>query len=275
LRSGREYAKLATAQSGLKGEQMAGKSAIEWTEHSWNPATGCTQVSPGCDRCYAMRLVNVRQVNNPRSPRYGHPFDEVMLHYARLDQPSRWRTPRRIFVNSMSDLFHRDIPDTFVDHVFDEMERNSRHTFQILTKRAERMRRYVNKRYKEKACPSHIWLGVSVENVDYAWRVAMLRETNATVRWISAEPLIGALDALDLAGIDWLVAGGESGPGARRMDAAWVRVLRDRCRREGVAFFFKQWGGVNNKGGHDDAVLDGRRWIQYPTACSRSSDFLV
>lgn len=243
---------------------MAGKSQIEWTDHTWNPVTGCTQVSPGCDRCYAMRLVNVRQVNNPRSPRYGHPFNEVMMHPDRLDQPSRWKSPKRIFVNSMSDLFHKDIPDAFVDRIFDEMERNERHIFQVLTKRAERMKRYVSKRYKNGSCPPHIWLGVSVENLDYAWRAKMLAETNATVRWISAEPLIGSLKRLSLAGIDWLVAGGESGPGARQMEAQWVRELRDRCKAEGVRFFFKQWGGEVKKGGGKDATLDGRRWAQYP-----------
>jgi protein gp37 len=243
---------------------MAGKSKIEWTENSWNPSTGCEQVSPGCDRCYAMRLVNVRQVNNPRSPRYGHPFDEIMLHENRLDQPSRWREPKRIFVNSMSDLFHRNIPDSFIDLVFDEMERNGRHIFQVLTKRAERMKRYINKRYKKAACPAHIWLGVSVENADYAWRPEMLRKTNASVRWISAEPLLGSLADLELAGIAWVVAGGESGPGARPMEAVWARQLRDKCLAAGIAFFFKQWGGVTKKGGGDDAVLDGRRWIEYP-----------
>jgi protein gp37 len=243
---------------------MAGKSAIEWTENSWNPATGCEQVSPGCDRCYAMRLVNVRQVNNPRSPRYGHPFNEVLLHENRLDQPSRWRGPKRIFVNSMSDLFHRNISDEFIDRVFDEMERNARHKFQVLTKRAERMKRYVNKRYKKTPCPANIWLGVSIENADYAWRAKMLRQTNAIVRWISAEPLLGSLVDLDLDGIAWLVAGGESGSGARRMDPSWVRQLRDKCRALEVAFFFKQWGGVTKKGGGEKAVLDGRRWMEYP-----------
>lgn len=243
---------------------MAGKSAIEWTENSWNPATGCTQVSPGCDRCYAMRLVNVRQMNNPRSPRYRHPFEEVMLHKDRLDQPSRWKTPKRIFVNSMSDLFHQDIPDAFIDRVFYEMEANERHTFQLLTKRAERMKRYVNRRYNTRPCPLHIWLGVSVENLDYEWRAKMLRKTNASIRWISAEPLIGSLASMDLDNIDWLVAGGESGPGARPMDPQWARELRDLCLAQDVAYFFKQWGGETKKGGHDEAVLDGRRWIEYP-----------
>ncbi len=244
---------------------MAGKSQIEWTENTWNPVTGCTQVSPGCDRCYAMRLVNVRQVNNPRSPRYGHPFDEVMLHADRLDQPSRWKSPRRIFVNSMSDVFHKDVPDVFIDRVFGEMERCGQHVFQVLTKRAERMKRYVNKRYKGSSCPPHIWLGVSVENMDYAWRAEMLRATAATVRWVSAEPLIGSVSGLELDGIDWLVAGGESGPGARPMDAQWVRELRDQCKIAGVKFFFKQWGGETKKGGGEQATLDGRRWTQYPS----------
>jgi protein gp37 len=250
---------------------MAGKSAIEWTENSWNPATGCTQVSPGCDRCYAKRLVDVRQVRNPRSPRYGHPFEEVMLHRERLGQPSRWRSPKRIFVNSMSDLFHRDIDDEFVDHVFDEMERNDRHVFQVLTKRADRMKRYVNKRCQTKPCPGHIWLGVSVENLDYAWRAEMLRKTNASTRWISAEPLLSSLADLDLGAIDWLVAGGESGPAARPMEADWARELRDKCNAAGVAFFFKQWGGTSDKRGGEAAVLDGRRWLQYPVVRKRAA----
>jgi protein gp37 len=212
-----------------------------------------------------MRLVNVRQIANPKSPRYGHPFDEVMLHDNRLDQPSRWKSPKRIFVNSMSDVFHKDIPDEFIDRIFDEMERNTHHVFQILTKRAERMKRYINKRYRAMACPPHIWLGVSVESIAYAWRAKMLSQTNASMRWISAEPLIGSLEGLSLSCIDWLVAGGESGPGARPMDAEWVRELRDHCRAVGIRFFFKQWGGEVKKGGGKDAKLDGRRWTQYPT----------
>lgn len=244
---------------------MAANSAIEWTENSWNPITGCTQVSAGCDHCYAMRLVNVRQVKNPRSPRYGHYFDEVMLHGERLDQPSRWKQPKLIFVNSMSDVFHKDAPDDFIDTIFLEMERNKHHVFQVLTKRAERMKRYVNRRYAGDHCPQHIWLGVSVENMDYVWRVKMLIETRAAVRWISAEPLLGSLANLKLAAIDWLVAGGESGPGARPLKAAWLRELRDRCLTHRVAFFFKQWGGATKKRGGEAAVLDGRRWLEYPS----------
>lgn len=244
---------------------MAGRSQIEWTENTWNPVTGCTQVSPGCDRCYAMRLVNVRQVKNPRSPRYGHTFNEVMLHADRLEQPSRWKSTRRIFVNSMSDVFHKEVPDAFIGRIFDEMERNEHHIFQVLTKRAERMKRYVNKRYRGSSCPPHIWLGVSIENMDYAWRAKMLKDTAAAIRWISAEPLIGSLVDLQLDRIDWLVAGGESGPGARPMEAQWVRELRDRCKADSVRFFFKQWGGEVKKAGGDEARLDGRRWTQYPS----------
>jgi protein gp37 len=217
---------------------------------------------------YAMRLVNLRQVKNPRSPRFGYTFDKVMLHDNRMDQPSRWKTPKRIFVNSMSDVFHKDVPDAYVDRIFDEMDRNRRHVFQVLTKRAERMKRYVNKRYSRDRCPRHIWLGVSVENMDYAWRMQMLRETNSSIRWVSAEPLIGSLSELKLEEVDWLVAGGESGPAARPLNAQWVRELRDNCKLSGVKFFFKQWGGVVKKRGGDEATLDGRRWIQYPSAKS-------
>jgi len=247
------------------------KSGIGWTQYTWNPATGCTQVSPGCDNCYAKYLINTRQVKNPKLPRFGHPFHEVMLHAKRLKYPSHWRKPRRIFVDSMSDLFHRNIPNEFIDQIFDEMERNERHVFQVLTKRAERMKRYVNRRYPNAKCPAHIWLGVSIENMDYAWRAKMLRETNATVRWISAEPLLGPLGKLSLDKIDWLVVGGESGRGARPLKEVWVRKLRDRCVARCVPFFFKQWGGETKKRAGKHAKLDGRRWIQYPKGLRRPS----
>lgn len=239
-------------------------SGIEWTERTWNPTTGCERVSAGCYNCYAMTLVNTRQVKNPRSPRFGHPFDEVMLHDNRIDQPLSWKTGYRIFVDSMSDLFHRDIPDAFIDRVFDVMERATQHTYQLLTKRSERMKRYVNRRYPNASCPGHIWLGVSVEDSRVAWRVDDLRASNLEVRWISAEPLIGPLDAVSLAGLNWLVAGGESGKGARPMDLDWTRDLRDRCVFAGVAFFLKQLGGVHDKRGGEKALLDGRRWTEYP-----------
>jgi len=164
----------------------------------------------------------------------------------------------------MSDVFHKDVPDDFIDLIFAEMERNPKHVFQVLTKRAERLRRYINRRYRSARCPSHIWIGVSVESLDYQWRAQMLRESNAFVRWISAEPLLEPLDTIDLSNIDWVVVGGESGPGARVLNIEWIRVLRDRCRKAGIAFFFKQWGRVSKKHGGEEAVLDGRRWLQYP-----------
>ena len=241
-----------------------GTSSIEWTEKTWNPTSGCERVSSGCDHCYALHLVNTRQVKNPRSPRFGHPFHEVMLHESRLSQPTTWKQRTRIFVNSMSDVWHRDIPDAFIDRIFAVMEATPRHTFQVLTKRAERMKRYINLRYANEPCPKNIWLGVSVEDERVAWRADMLRRTNASVRWISAEPLLGSLGAVSLDGIDWVVAGGESGQGARPMDLDWARELRDRCVGNDIAFFFKQIGGEFNKQGKAEAVLDGRRWTQYP-----------
>jgi protein gp37 len=242
-----------------------GDSKIEWTEKTWNPTTGCTQVSPGCDHCYAMTLVNTRQVANPRHPRYRRPFDQVILHDERLAQPGSWRAPTTIFVNSMSDVWHVDVGDDYIDRIFDVMEREHRHTYQVLTKRSERMYRYVNRRYPGEPCPSHIWLGVSVENNDYAWRVDHLRRANASVRFISAEPLLGPLDRVSLDRIDWVIAGGESGPGWRAMDLNWIRDLRDRCNAQGTAFFLKQLGGpASRKRGGIEAVVDGRRWTEYP-----------
>lgn len=214
-----------------------------------------------------MTLVNTRQVVNPRHPRYMHPFNEVMLHHNRLDQPRSWRKPSRIFVNSMADLWHVEIPDEFIDLVFDVMEKTPRHIFQVLTKRSERMMRYINARYPGSPCPHHIWLGVSIESNNYGWRADQLRRTNASIRFISAEPLLGPLDAVSLDGILWVIAGGESGRGCRGMELDWVRDLRDRCVAKGTAFFLKQLGGPapNNKRGGEKATLDGRRWTQYPS----------
>jgi len=243
-----------------------GDTKIEWTEKTWNPATGCTQVSPGCDHCYAMTLVNTRQVVNPRHPRFGHSFDEVLIHENRLPYPASLKTPSRIFVNSMSDLFHRDIPDDAVDAIFDVMEQVRRHTYQVLTKRSERMRRYINRRYTSAPAPQHIWMGVSVENSDYGWRVDDLRRANVSLRWVSAEPLLGPLDRVSFDGIDWVVAGGESGRGARPMSLDWARGIRDRCLQQKIPFFLKQLGGEIKKRGGDAAILDRRRWTQYPRA---------
>jgi protein gp37 len=213
-----------------------------------------------------MTLVNTRQVVNPRHPRFGHPFGEVMLHANRLGQPRSWQTPTTIFVNSMSDVWHTDVPDGYIDRIFAEMESEDRHTYQVLTKRSERMMRYVNSRYSRESAPPHIWIGVSIESNAYAWRADQLRRANVTTRFISAEPLLGPLDALSLENIDWLIAGGESGRGWREMDIAWVRDLRDRCVANGTAFFLKQLGGPTptKKRGGEEALLDGRRWTQYP-----------
>jgi protein gp37 len=245
-----------------------GDTKIEWTKKVWNPVTGCHWASPGCDNCYAHVMAN-RLMLMPDHPRAGHPFDEVMTHEERLNLPSAWKKPQRIFVTSMGDLFLNEIAWSYVDLVFDEMERNPRHDFQVLTKRPEPMKRYVNKRYPdpEHPCPAHIWLGTSIEDMDAAWRAKMLRETNATVRWISAEPLIGSLKGLDLTTIGWAVVGGESAWDGKRRDmkAAWSREMRDKCIAANVPFFFKQWGGrPNDKGGGDAARLDGQRWNFYP-----------
>jgi protein gp37 len=243
-----------------------GDTKIEWTEKTWNPTTGCTQVSPGCDNCYAMTLVNTRQVVNPRHPRFGHSFDEVMLHENRLSHPRSWQTPTIIFVNSMSDVWHAEVPDDYINQIFQVMETEDRHTYQVLTKRSERMMRYINRRYLGQPCPAHIWLGVSVESNAYAWRADQLRRANVTTRFISAEPLLGSLDAVSLENIDWLIAGGESGRGWRELDLDWVRDLRDRCIANGTAFFLKQLGGAtpSKKRGGTHAIVDGRRWTQYP-----------
>ena len=218
---------------------MADRSAIEWTNATWNPVTGCTKISRGCDNCYAERFAErFRGVA-------GHPFEtgfDLTLRPERLDQPKKWRQPRMIFVNSMSDLFHKEIRLSYVDSVFETMEQADWHAFQVLTKRSSRMRRYVNRRYAGGNAPSHIWLGVSVEDGACLSRVVHLQQTAASVRFLSLEPLIGPLGPLSLGGIHWVIVGGESGPRARPMNIEWVRSIRDQCRSEGIPFFFKQWG---------------------------------
>lgn len=196
----------------------------------------------GCDNCYAKKLLDTRQAANPTSVRFGHPFETVLTHSERLTQPLRWRRPRKIFVNSLSDLFHRDIPDSFITDVFNIMRKAPQHTFQLLTKRAERMERFVRRDVEQHGVMPHLYLGVSIENEAAQWRFPHLLRTPAAVRWISAEPLIGSLATLDLAGADWIIVGGESGPGARPMQREWARDLRDRCSIGGIPFFFKQWG---------------------------------
>jgi protein gp37 len=246
---------------------VAVQSAIEWTDATWNPVTGCTEVSPGCDHCYAKTFAErFRGVT-------GHHFEQgfdLRLWPERLEYPLRWRRPRRIFVNSMSDLFHRDVPDDFILRVFGVMAQAPHHTFQILTKRPSRLARLVPRitaHLREYGAntdhwPDHIWLGVSVETLQYIWRIDQLRQVPAAIRFISAEPLLGSLAGIDLTDIHWLIAGGESGHGYRECDPAWVRELRDECEHAEVAFFFKQWGGRTPKAAGRE--LDGRTWDGYP-----------
>jgi protein gp37 len=238
---------------------MADGTTIEWTDATWNPVTGCTKISPGCDHCYAERFSE-----RFRGTR-GHPFEtgfDLTLRPERLQQPLRWREPRMIFVNSMSDLFHKEIRKDFIARVFDTMERASWHTFQVLTKRSSLMRNFLRMRYGSGPGPIHMWFGVSVEDGSRASRIRHLREAPAGVRFLSIEPLIGPVGALDLNGIDWVIVGGESGPGARPMRTEWVRSIRDQCAAAGVAFFFKQWGGLRPKSGGRE--LDGREWSDFP-----------
>ncbi len=245
---------------------MADNSAIEWTNATWNPVTGCTKISTGCDNCYAERFSErFRGVK-------GHPYEngfDLQLRPERLEQPLKWRRPRMIFVNSMSDLFHKHVPVEFIDLVFDTMEQAPRHTLQVLTKRSSLMRRYVNARYPNAEAPEHIWLGTSIEDGNRLSRARHLRETNATVRFLSIEPLIGPVGELDLDGIHWVIVGGESGPRARPMDVAWVRDIRDKCLASNVPFFFKQWGGLRPKSG--GRTLDGIEWTEWPNQLKESA----
>lgn len=238
---------------------MADSTQIEWTDSTWNPVTGCSKITAGCDFCYAERFSErFRGVE-------GHPFQggfDLTLRPARLKQPLQWRQPRRIFVNSMSDLFHKDVPTAFIDAVFDTMEEADWHTYQILTKRSSLLNRYLRRRYGENLAPAHIWLGVSIEDQQNNVRLGHLKSAQATVKFVSFEPLIGPIGEVDLKGIDWAIVGGESGPRSRPMDEAWALELRDQCKRDGVAFFFKQWGGVRPKSG--GRLLKGREWNEYP-----------
>jgi protein gp37 len=234
---------------------MAKVSSIEWTESTWNPVTGCTKISPGCKNCYAERLANrLRAMGNPR---YAKGF-EVTLHRDLIDLPLRWKQPRVVFVNSMSDLFHRDVPDRFIRDVFSVMGRAHWHTFQILTKRSDRLRQIG----RSLEWADNIWQGVSVEDSRYYHRIRDLKTVPAAIRFLSLEPLLGPLPRLPLQGIDWVIVGGESGPGHRPVDPDWVRKIRDRCVTCGVPFFFKQWGGGTPKAG--GRTLDRRVWNESP-----------
>lgn len=250
---------------------MAQRSRIEWTNATWNPVTGCRQVSEGCDNCYALTLARkrLRSVYLRREPVRSSehtrldPF-AVRLWPERVDEPTRWRTPRMIFVNSMSDLFHVDIPESFTRRVFEVMLLADRHVYQVLTKRPSRAARFVRRNaslFSDGTLPRHIWIGTSVELQDVSHRVDHLRLVPARVRFLSCEPLLGPLE-LDLHDIHWVIAGGESGRGYRRLDLNWARSIRDQCLRANVPFFFKQVGGYTPKAG--GRTLDGKYWSQFP-----------
>jgi len=234
---------------------MGDHSAIEWTDATWNPVTGCTKISPGCKHCYAERLAERLQAMGNR--RYTNGFS-LTLHPDQIDLPLRWRQPRQIFVNSMSDLFHEAVPDEYIRRVFETMVQARWHVFQVLTKRSSRLAELAGRL----PWPSNVWQGVSVENADYVSRVADLVKVPAAVRFLSVEPLLGPIDALPLTGIDWVIVGGESGPGHRPIRPEWVREIRDQCAAAGVAFFFKQWGGRTPKSG--GRTLDGQEWSAMP-----------
>ena len=234
---------------------MSVNSPIEWTECTWNPATGCSKISPGCKNCYAKRMARRLQAMGQENYRNGF---EVTTHERMLNRPSEWRKPRMIFVNSMSDLFHPAVSEKFICAVFDVMQNNRRHNFQILTKRAKRLERLSS----HLPWPENVWMGVSVETEDYMFRIDHLRKTPAHIKFISFEPLLGPVPCLDLTTIDWVIVGGESGPGARPMSKKWVIDIRDKCLSSSVPFFFKQWGGVKRK--LSGRKLDGRFWNQFP-----------
>lgn len=247
---------------------MSKRSAIEWTEVTWNPTTGCDRVSAGCDNCYALTLAKrlkaagAEKYQTDGDPRTSGPGFGVAVHQKTLEEPYRWRAPRVVFVNSMSDLFHAKVPLSYVRDVFAVIAETPRHTYQVLTKRSTRLRRVADRL----EWPSNLWMGVSVENVNNLSRVDDLRAVPAAVRFLSCEPLLGPLDDLDLEEIGWVIAGGESGPRHRSMQLSWVRGIRDACQQAEVPFFFKQWGGRTPKAlGRE---LDGRLWDEMPIPAS-------
>ena len=234
---------------------MSAGSSIEWTETTWNPVTGCTKISHGCKNCYADRMSHRLQAMGVAKYRDGF---SVAVHPSVLRDPLSWRKPRLVFVNSMSDLFHQNVPSVFIEAVFEVMNRASHHTFQVLTKRPSRVS-HLNSRLR---WTPNIWLGTSIESEPWLSRLDFLRETDAQTKFLSLEPLLGPLPSLTLREVDWVIAGGESGPGARQMQPNWVRDIRDTCVESGVPFFFKQWGGVFKK--RTGRILDGRVWDQFP-----------
>jgi len=234
---------------------MATKSTIEWTEATWNPVTGCNKISPGCKHCYAERLSKRLKAMGQANYRNGF---KLTLQPRMLELPLKWKKPQTIFVNSMSDLFHKDVPLDYIQQVFDVMKRAHWHRFQVLTKRADRLAELSS----ELEWASNIWMGVSVENQKYTPRIDDLRKTGAKTKFLSLEPLLGPLKNLDLSEIDWVIVGGESGYGARPMLLNWVTSIREQCQRAGVAFFFKQWGGFNKK--KTGRMLEGKTWDEMP-----------
>lgn len=248
---------------------MSGKSAIEWTSMTWNPLTGCTRVSDGCTNCYAFTLHDMRHEvykrtggllpnGRPLPQQYARPFSEVQLLPERLEQPLRIKKPTMFFVNSMADLFHSDVPDAYIEQIFDVMARAHWHTFQILTKRVGRLRRLGQRL----SWPANVWMGTSIENDKLTPRAEALRVVPAAIRFLSCEPLLGPLPSLNLDKIDWVITGGESGSNARPCNPEWVRDIRDRCVASKVAFFHKQWGGRTPKA--KGRLLDGRTWDEMP-----------
>ena len=243
---------------------MGQKSSIEWTEATWNPTTGCDRTSPGCDHCYALTLakrlkaMGVEKYQNDGDSRTSGPGFRLTTHDDVLAVPGSWKQSRLVFVNSMSDLFHEAVTDDFIKAVFDVMRDTPRHTYQVLTKRSRRLLQIAS----HLDWPPNVWMGVSVENAKYRFRIKHLREVPAAVRFVSAEPLLAPLGDVNLEGIDWVIAGGESGPSARPMDISWGRDLRDQCLEANVKFFFKQWGGRTPKAGGRE--LDGRTWDDLP-----------
>jgi len=234
---------------------MASQSKIEWTESTWNPITGCTKVSPGCKNCYAERMA--KRLKAMGNPSYENGF-KLTMHEHMLNRPLEWKKPQMIFVNSMSDLFHKDVPIAFIQSVFDVMKKAHWHTFQILTKRSSQLLELdssIN-------WPENVWMGVSVETADYKYRFDNLRKTNYKLKFLSLEPLLGPLGKLNLSNIDWVIVGGESGPKSRPINKEWVIDIRDQCVKGKVPFFFKQWGGVNKK--RNGRLLQGKKWDELP-----------
>jgi len=257
------YTDQNTGKNLFRRKYMANNSAIEWTSSTWNPLTGCTKVSQGCKNCYAERMSKRLQAMGQANYKNGF---KLTLHENVLDLPLQWKQPQLIFVNSMSDLFHEDVPLEFISKVFNTMKNASWHTFQVLTKRSKRLLELD----KELEWPGNVWMGVSVENAELIHRIDSLRSTQAKTKFLSLEPLLGPLEHMNLSGINWVIVGGESGPYSRPIHQDWVRDIRDQCIRANVPFFFKQWGGTNKK--KTGRSLDGRTWDEMPRATLQPSN---